>query len=161
MLAVQTGHLSCNQTGTRCTDTGWSTYLDVFQSNQFQDALLVSVKLALMTVPMGLILGIGLAVEAALAAGLEPDAGLAAADIVISTLPGDVGASWVAAAVDAGRGVLLDASYHPWPTPLAAAWSGSAVASGRDMLLWQAVRQVELMTGRPGPADAMAAALLD
>lgn len=62
--AVQTGHLSCNQTGTRCTDTGWSTYLDVFQSNQFQDALLVSVKLALMTVPMGLILGIGLAVLA-------------------------------------------------------------------------------------------------
>lgn len=100
-------------------------------------------------------------VAEALAAGLEPDAGLAAADIVISTLPGDVGASWVAAAVDAGRGVLLDASYHPWPTPLAAAWSGSAVASGRDMLLWQAVRQVELMAGRPGPVDAMAAALLD
>lgn len=62
--AVQTGHLSCNQTGTRCTDTGWSTYFDVFMSKQFQDALMVSGKLALMTVPMGLILGIGLAVLA-------------------------------------------------------------------------------------------------
>jgi shikimate dehydrogenase len=98
-------------------------------------------------------------VAEALPASLEPDAGLAAADVVVSTLPGDVGVTWVTAAIDAGRGVLLDASYHPWPTPLAAAWTGSAVASGRDMLLWQAVRQVELMTGRAGPADAMAAAL--
>ncbi|MDO9175650.1 MAG: sugar ABC transporter permease, partial [Actinomycetota bacterium] len=62
--AVQTGHLSCNQTGTKCTDTGWGTYFDVFMSKQFQDALMVSVKLALMTVPAGLILGIGLAVLA-------------------------------------------------------------------------------------------------
>ena len=29
------------------------------------------------------------------------------------------------------------------------------------MLLWQAVRQVELMTGRPAPVEAMAAALPD
>lgn len=62
--AIQTGHLSCNQTGTRCTDTGWGTYLDVFMSRQFQDALEVSGWLALMTVPTGLILGIGLAVLA-------------------------------------------------------------------------------------------------
>ena len=62
--AVQTGHLSCNQTGTKCTDRGWSTYYDVFMSEQFQDALGVSVKLALMTVPAGLILGVGLAVLA-------------------------------------------------------------------------------------------------
>ena len=34
--AVQTGHLSCNQTGTRCIDTGWGTYLDVFMSREFQ-----------------------------------------------------------------------------------------------------------------------------
>ena len=62
--AVQSGHLRCNITGTKCRDAGWGQYLDVFQSENFQDALLVSVKLALMTVPAGLILGIGLAVLA-------------------------------------------------------------------------------------------------
>ncbi len=91
-------------------------------------------------------------------AGLEPLAELVAADVVVSTLPGDAAVSWAELAGDA-PGVLLDASYHPWPTPLAAAWPAGRVASGRDMLLWQAVRQVELMTGRPAPSAAMAAAL--
>ena len=74
-------------------------------------------------------------------------------DLLISTLPADAGAPW-AAALDAdriGHTALLDASYHPWPTPLAQAWARHApvapVASGRDMLLWQAVDQVRLMTG--------------
>lgn len=74
-------------------------------------------------------------------------------DLLISTLPADAGAPW-AAALDAnriGHTALLDASYHPWPTPLAQAWARHApavpVASGRDMLLWQAVEQVRLMTG--------------
>ena len=74
-------------------------------------------------------------------------------DLLISTLPADAGAPW-AAALDAeriGHTALLDASYHPWPTPLARAWARHApvapVASGRDMLLWQAVDQVRLMTG--------------
>ena len=62
--AIQTGHLSCDQTGRKCTEKGWGQYLDVFQSKQFQDALMVSVKLAVMTVPIGLLLGIGLAVLA-------------------------------------------------------------------------------------------------
>ncbi|HQZ36397.1 MAG TPA: hypothetical protein PK020_18365, partial [Ilumatobacteraceae bacterium] len=62
--AVQTGHLSCDQTGRKCTEKGWGQYLDVFQSKQFQDSLAVSIKLAVMTVPVGLILGIGLAVLA-------------------------------------------------------------------------------------------------
>lgn len=53
--AIQTGHLSCDQTGRKCTEKGWGQYLDVFQSKQFQDALMVSVKLAVMTVPIGLI----------------------------------------------------------------------------------------------------------
>jgi shikimate dehydrogenase len=92
---------------------------------------------------------------------LQPDTVLVAADIVISTLPGDVGGGWAEVAATAGRGALLDASYHPWPTPLATAWPTTRVASGRDMLLWQAVRQVELMTGRPAPVEAMAAALPD
>lgn len=91
-------------------------------------------------------------------ASLDPDRVLASADVVVSTLPGDAGASWVAVAEDA-PGILLDASYHPWPTPLAAAWPTGRVASGRDMLLWQAVRQVELMTGRAAPVEAMRSAL--
>jgi len=89
---------------------------------------------------------------------LVPAAEVMAADVVISALPGDVAEPWAALAPLA-RGVLLDASYHPWPTPLAAAWQGSGVASGRDMLLWQAVEQVRLMTGLEPPVGAMSAAL--
>ena len=49
--------------------------------------------------------------------------------------------------------VLLDVVYAPWPTPFAAAAAaaGARVVSGLEMLLHQAVAQVELMTGRPGP----------
>jgi len=55
---------------------------------------------------------------------------------------------------------LLDVVYHPWPTPLAqaAAAAGSVVASGYAMLLHQAAAQVELMTGKPAPLEAMRAA---
>lgn len=92
------------------------------------------------------------------AASLEPNEALVLADVVISTLPGDAGAAWVQMA-ERAPGVLLDASYHPWPTPLASAWAGGAVASGRDMLLWQAVEQVRLMTGLEPPVAAMSLAL--
>jgi shikimate 5-dehydrogenase len=54
---------------------------------------------------------------------------------------------------------LLDASYHPWPTPMARAWPNSVIANGRDMLLWQAVEQVRLMTGQQPPVDMMREAL--
>ncbi|HEV3288051.1 MAG TPA: shikimate dehydrogenase, partial [Streptosporangiaceae bacterium] len=57
---------------------------------------------------------------------------------------------------------VLDVVYHPWPTPLAveALRAGVPVASGFDLLLYQAARQVELMTGRtPAPVPAMRAAL--
>ena len=91
-------------------------------------------------------------------APLDPDAGLVRADVVISTLPGAAAADWAPLAGSAG-GVLLDASYHPWPTPLAASWESGRVASGRDMLLWQAVEQVRLMTGREPDVAVMAAAL--
>lgn len=71
-------------------------------------------------------------------------------DVLVSTLPADAAAPW--AGVQAPPTMaLLDASYHPWPTPLALAWSGhrpsAPVASGRDMLVWQALAQVHLMTG--------------
>jgi shikimate dehydrogenase len=54
----------------------------------------------------------------------------------------------------------MDVVYHPWPTRLAAAASaaGSVVVSGFELLLQQAARQVELMTGRPAPVAAMRAA---
>jgi shikimate 5-dehydrogenase len=56
---------------------------------------------------------------------------------------------------------VLDVVYSPWPTALARAGarSGAAVISGFDLLLHQAARQVELMTGiEPAPVPAMRAA---
>ena len=53
---------------------------------------------------------------------------------------------------------LLDVVYDSWPTPLARGCAG-VVVSGATMLLHQAAAQVELMTGRPAPLEAMRAAL--
>jgi shikimate 5-dehydrogenase len=52
---------------------------------------------------------------------------------------------------------VLDVIYHPWPTRLAwaAAASGAAVSGGFELLLHQAARQVELMTGQDAPVAAM------
>lgn len=83
---------------------------------------------------------------------------VAACDVVVSAVPGDAGRDLVEAARGA-TGWLLDVSYHPWPTPLAAAWRPDRVASGRDLLLWQAVEQVRLMTGRQPDPALMARAL--
>ncbi len=62
--AVWLGHLRCDSQGKRCRDAGWSQYADVFQSREFQNALGNTLRLAILTVPAGLILGIGLAVLA-------------------------------------------------------------------------------------------------
>lgn len=61
-----------------------------------------------------------------------------------------------------GTAVVLDAVYHPWPTPLAVAAGarGLPVATGLDMLLHQAFGQVEQFTGGQAPRDAMHAALV-
>ncbi len=82
------------------------------------------------------------------------------ADLVIATVPSGV-ADALAPAVPARPGWLLDVVYSPWPTELAAHWAarGGRIVSGLEMLLAQAERQVELMTGRPAPSDAMRAAL--
>lgn len=82
------------------------------------------------------------------------------ADVVVSTVPKGA-ADGLAGSVPPTPGCLLDVVYDPWPTPLAAAWlgAGGRVASGLDMLLHQAVRQVELMTGLRPPVEAMRAAL--
>jgi shikimate dehydrogenase len=83
---------------------------------------------------------------------------LADADVVISTLP--PGAADELTPPGAGA-VVLDVVYAPWPTPFAAAAlaAGAHVESGLEMLLHQAVAQVELMTGKPGPVAEMRAAL--
>jgi len=62
--AVWLGKRRCSADGLRCRDNGWDQYLDAFRSVEFQNALEVTVKFALITVPLGLALGIGLAVLA-------------------------------------------------------------------------------------------------
>ncbi len=84
---------------------------------------------------------------------------VAAAGVLVSTLPADVAAGY--AEVFGRAPVLLDAIYDPWPTPLAAAVAaaGGRVISGLQMLLHQAFAQVEQFTGLPAPRAAMTAAL--
>jgi shikimate dehydrogenase len=86
---------------------------------------------------------------------------LADVDAVVSTIPADVAAGY--AATVAATPLLLDAIYHPWPTPLAAAVeaAGGRVISGLQMLLHQAFAQVEQFTGLPAPTEAMRAALAE
>jgi shikimate dehydrogenase len=57
-------------------------------------------------------------------------------------------------------GCVLDVVYHPWPTALATAaqQAGVPTAGGFALLLHQAARQVELMTGKSAPVEAMRAA---
>jgi shikimate dehydrogenase len=85
-----------------------------------------------------------------------------AADVVISTLPAEAATGWAQALTRtrAGRGpagVLLDVTYHPWPTPAVEAWTaaGGIAVGGFEMLLHQAAAQVTLMTGCPAPIGAM------
>ncbi|MGE0000420.1 MAG: carbohydrate ABC transporter permease [Ilumatobacteraceae bacterium] len=62
--AVWLGHQRCDATGSNCRSNGWDQYVDVFRSREFQQAFGVTFRFALMTVPIGLALGIGLAVLA-------------------------------------------------------------------------------------------------
>jgi shikimate dehydrogenase len=83
-------------------------------------------------------------------------------DLLISTVPAGA-ADEYAERVRLTRKAppaVMDVVYHPWPTPLAQAAeaAGSVVASGYAMLLHQAAAQVELMTGKPAPVEAMRAA---
>lgn len=87
----------------------------------------------------------------------------AAADVVISTLPpraADGLAAEIAALKTATPGVLLDVAYDPWPSLIASVWQagGGAVVPGLEMLLYQAVEQVRLFTGR---GDDVNAAVID
>ncbi len=80
-------------------------------------------------------------------------------DAVVNTLPVAVGAEHAHTVTDVG--VLLDAIYDPWPTPLATAVAaaGGRVISGLQMLLNQAFAQVEQFTGLPAPKEVMRQAL--
>ena len=89
----------------------------------------------------------------------DDPASVLASHVVVSTTPRNV-ADALAPALSSAPGVLLDVVYSPWPTSLAGAWAaaGGQVVSGLEMLVGQAGRQVELMTGRPAPLDVMLAA---
>jgi shikimate dehydrogenase len=90
---------------------------------------------------------------------------LLGADIVISTLPHGAADPLVAlldgVALETDQ-VLLDVVYEGWPTAIATAWrsAGGSISPGYLMLLHQAAEQVRLMTGRPGPVEAMRGALM-
>jgi shikimate dehydrogenase len=88
------------------------------------------------------------------------EAPLPEADLVISTLPAGAADPLSATRWRAGT-TVLDVVYASWPTPLAASAlaAGCPVGSGLAVLLHQAVAQVELMTGHPGPVEAMRSAL--
>lgn len=86
---------------------------------------------------------------------------LPAADLIISTLPGGA-ADPLSATRWKPDTTVLDVVYAPWPTAFAgsALAAGCPVVSGLTVLLYQAVAQVELMTGQPGPVEAMRTALV-
>jgi shikimate dehydrogenase len=82
------------------------------------------------------------------------------APVVVSTVP--IGAQ--PALLDlpwSDRHTVLDVLYAPWPTPLAerVGTAGGHVVGGLEVLFWQATVQVELMTGRQAPIEAMRRAL--
>lgn len=62
--AVWLGHMRCNPSGDNCRSNGWDQYVDVARSDEFLHALWVTIKFAALTVPAGLVLGVGLAVLA-------------------------------------------------------------------------------------------------
>jgi shikimate dehydrogenase len=82
--------------------------------------------------------------------------------LLISTVPAGAANGYAERIRVTGRApaAVLDVVYDPWPTPLAQAASaaGAIVANGFAMLLHQAAAQVELMTGKPAPLEAMRAA---
>ncbi|MBP1136062.1 shikimate dehydrogenase [Arthrobacter sp. PvP023] len=94
--------------------------------------------------------GVGLPVRILPLSGAA--AAMAAADVVISTLPprgADALADELAALGARTPGVLLDVAYDPWPSRMASVWQdgGGTVVPGLEMLLYQAVEQVRFFSG--------------
>jgi shikimate dehydrogenase len=93
----------------------------------------------------------GVGVDLAVRPLTEAAGPMAAADVVISTLPpraADGLAGELAARGGRTPGVLLDVAYDPWPSMIASAWQagGGSVVPGLEMLLYQAVEQVRLFS---------------
>jgi shikimate dehydrogenase len=86
---------------------------------------------------------------------------LAEADVVVSTVPADAheAVRQLLGPVSVS-GLLLDVTYHPWPSGAATAWerSGGHALGGFTMLVHQAAEQVRLMTAREPDVAAMRAA---
>ncbi|MFH5877513.1 shikimate dehydrogenase [Arthrobacter sp. NA-172] len=101
---------------------------------------------------------VGLAIQ--LRPMAEAAAGMAGADLVISTLPPRAadGLAGELESLPAGStGVLLDVAYDPWPSRIAEAWvsRGGVVVHGLEMLLYQAVEQIRLFSGADVTADVI------
>jgi ABC-type sugar transport system permease subunit len=62
--AVWLGQQRCNYQGRNCQSVGWGQYTNVIKSDEFQQALWVTIKFAAITVPLGLAFGVGLAILA-------------------------------------------------------------------------------------------------
>ena len=87
-------------------------------------------------------------------------AGAPSSDVLVSTVPAAAQTDAVTALAD-GAQVVFEVLYDPWPTPLAARATAAGVplVGGLDLLVHQAARQVELMTGAVrAPLAAMRAA---
>ena len=96
------------------------------------------------------------------AASARPAVGPVAgpADVLVSTIPATAQDEALLALVTSAA-LVFDVLYDPWPTPLAARAlaDGVPLVGGLDLLVHQAARQVELMTGAPqAPVAAMRAA---
>ncbi len=79
----------------------------------------------------------------------------AEADVLVSTIPAAAQTPELLDGLDAK--VVFEVLYDPWPTPLAIAAQGrgAVLVGGLDLLVHQAALQVTLMTGSPGPTEAM------
>jgi len=86
---------------------------------------------------------------------------LADAEVVISTVPADAHEAVRQLVAPVGvHGLLLDVTYHPWPSAAATSWqrAGGRALGGFTMLVHQAAEQVRLMTAREPDVAAMRAA---
>ena len=103
-------------------------------------------------------LGVAPRIVAALADPASASAELVGADVVISTLPPG-GADRSSRPARARWCSTSSTRRGPPRSPPPRSPRAAGVRSGLEMLLHQAVAQVELMTGKPGPVAAMRTAL--
>lgn len=83
-----------------------------------------------------------------------------AGDVLVSSIPAEAQSAEIVARCGAVP-VVFEAVYDPWPTPLAASVdpaAGRVLVGGLDLLVHQAVLQVLMFTGQPGPLAVMRAA---